>query len=264
MNVFVCVKQVPDTETKISPNQDKSFIDLNSIKWVMGPYDEFAVEQALLFKTAHPEANVTIIRVGQTKDTEAIRTAMAMGADDGILVEAPDQLDPYSTAKAIKGAILKSGKKPDLIFTGKQSIDGDNLQVPQILSQMLELPCVSVIVGFEENAGTKEITVKREIEGGALEIYKMTTPAIFTCNKALNTPRYASLPGIMKAKKKPLTTYSLADVQVSEADQRVKYSNFRLPPEKPAGKKFDAREDKNQAEVVKQVVSLLRNEAKVL
>jgi electron transfer flavoprotein beta subunit len=264
MNIFVCIKQVPDTETKIQPNGDKSFIDLNTIKWVMGPYDEFAVEQALLFKTAHPEANVTVVRVGQTKDTEALRTAMAMGADDAILVEAPDLLDPFSTAKAIKGAIEKAGKKPDLIFCGKQSIDGDNLQVPQILAQMCQLPCVSVIIGFEEQAGTQEFRIKREIEGGAVEVYQLKGPAVFTCNKALNTPRYASLPGIMKAKKKPLTTYSLSDVLVTAEDQRIRYSNFRLPPEKPAGKKFDARDEKQQADIVKKVAELLRNEAKVL
>lgn len=262
MNIFVCVKQVPDTETKITPNGDGSFIDTSSIKWIMNPYDEFAVEQALLIKQANPAANVTVVRVGSVKDTEALRTAMAMGADDGILVEATDNLDSFSIAKALKGAIDKSGKKPDLILAGKQAIDDDCLQVPQILAQMLDLPSVAVVVGFEMN-GTK-ITAKREIEGGALEVYEVNGPCMIACNKGLNTPRYASLPGIMKAKKKPMAQHSLADVGVSDADRRVKYSGFRLPPEKPAGKKFDATDAAKQKDIVAQVVGLLRTEAKII
>ncbi|MFP5490593.1 MAG: electron transfer flavoprotein subunit beta/FixA family protein [Bacteriovoracia bacterium] len=262
MNIFVCVKQVPDTETKVVPNADGSFIETSSIKWIMNPYDEFAVEQALLIKQANAAANVTVIRVGSVKDTEALRTAMAMGADDGILVEAGDNLDSFSIAKALKGAIDKSGKKADLILAGKQAIDDDCLQVPQILAQMLDMPSVAVVVGFEMN-GTS-IKAKREIEGGALEVYEINGPCMIACNKGLNTPRYASLPGIMKAKKKPMAQHSLADVGVSDADRRVKYSGFRLPPEKPAGKKFDATDAAKQKDVVAQVVGLLRTEAKII
>lgn len=262
MNIFVCVKQVPDTETKIVPTGDGSFIETASIKWIMNPYDEFAVEQALLIKQSNPAANVTVVRVGSTKDTEALRTAMAMGADDAILVEATDNLDSYSIAKALKGTIDKSGKKADLVLAGKQAIDDDCLQVPQILAEMMNLPSVSVIVGFEMNGNT--VKVKREVEGGALEVYELNAPCVLATNKGLNTPRYASLPGIMKAKKKPMTQYSLADVGVSDADRRVKYSGFRLPPEKPAGKKFDATDAAKQKDVVAQVVNLLRTEAKVI
>ena len=262
MNIFVCVKQVPDTETKIIPTADGSFIETNSIKWIMNPYDEYAVEQALLVQAANAGSTVTVVRVGSTKDTEALRTAMAMGADEAFLVEAPDNLDSYMIAKALKGAIEKSGKTPDLLLTGKQAIDDDCLQVPQILATMLNVPSVSVVVGYEGSAS--DITVKREVEGGAIEIYGVKLPAMIACNKGINTPRYASLPGIMKAKKKPLTTLSLSDVGVSDADKRVKYSNFSLPPEKPAGKKFDATDAAKQAAVVKEVVGLLRTEAKVL
>ncbi len=262
MNIFVCVKQVPDTETKIVPTADATFIETNSIKWIMNPYDEFAVEQALLVQAANAGSTVTVVRVGSSKDTEALRTAMAMGADDAFLVEAQDNLDSYMIAKALKGAIAKSGKTPDLILTGKQAIDDDCLQVPQILATMLNMPSVSVVVGYEGSA--TDITVKREIEGGALEIYGVKIPALIACNKGINTPRYASLPGIMKAKKKPLTTLSLADVGVSDADKRLKYSNFQLPPEKPPGKKFDATDAGKMNAVVKEVVGLLRTEAKVI
>ena len=262
MNIFVCVKQVPDTETKITPTGDGSFIETASIKWIMNPYDEFAVEQALLIKQSNPAANVTVVRVGSTKDTEALRTAMAMGADDAVLVDANDNLDSYSIAKALKGAIEKTDKKPDIILTGKQAIDDDALQVPQILAEMLNLPSVSVVVGFEISGNA--LKVKREVEGGALEVYELNTPCVIACNKGLNTPRYASLPGIMKAKKKPMSQYSLADVGVSESDRRVKYSQFRLPPEKPAGKKFEATDPSKQKDVVAQVIGLLRTEAKVI
>lgn len=262
MNIFVCVKQVPDTETKVVPTGDGSFIETSSIKWIMNPYDEFAVEQALLVKAADASTNVIVVRVGGVKDTEALRTAMAMGADEAILVESPDHLDSFMTAKALKGAIEKSGKTPDLILSGKQSIDSDALQVPQLLAQMLNLPSVSVVVGFEKN-GSK-LSLKREFEGGAIEVYEVDGPCVVACNKGLNTPRYASLPGIMKAKKKPLAQHSLADVGVSDADQRVKYSQFQLPPEKPAGKKFEAMEEAQQQKVVSEVVGLLRTEAKVI
>jgi electron transfer flavoprotein beta subunit len=127
---------------------------------------------------------------------------------------------------------------------------------------MLNIPSVSVVVGCEESGGT--FTLKREVEGGALEVYEISSPALIACNKGLNTPRYASLPGIMKAKRKPLAQHSLADVGVSESDRRVKYSNFELPPEKPPGKKFDAMEEATQAGIVAEVVGLLRTEAKVI
>jgi electron transfer flavoprotein beta subunit len=262
VNIFVCIKQVPDTETKVTPNADKSYIETNSIKWIMNPYDEFAVEQALQLKASESGSSVTVVRVGGVKDTEALRTAMAMGADDSILVEGPDHLDSYMTAKALKGAIEKSGKKPDLIFAGKQAIDSDSLQVPQLLAQMLNLPSVSVVVGFESEGG--QLKLKREIEGGAVEVYEVNAPCVVSCNKGLNTPRYASLPGIMKAKKKPMEKYSLDDVGVSDDDQRVKYSDFQLPPEKPAGKKFDAMDEAAAAGIVAEVVGLLRTEAKVI
>ncbi len=262
MNIFVCIKQVPDTETKITPNGDGSYIETSSIKWIMNPYDEFAVEQALLTKAANSGSTVTVVRVGGVKDTEALRTALAMGADDAILVEADDNLDSYMTAKALKGAIEKSGKTPDVIFTGKQAIDDDCLQVPQLLAQMLGMPSVSVVDGCEEASGT--YTLKREVEGGALEVYEVAAPVLIAANKGLNSPRYASLPGIMKAKRKPLAQHSLSDVGVTADDRRVKYSGFQLPPEKPAGKKFDAMDEAAQAGVVADVVKLLREEAKVI
>ena len=142
----------------------------------------------------------------------------------------------------------------------KQAIDDDCMQVPQLLAQMMDMPSVSVIVGFESEG--KNLTLKREIEGGSLEVYEVSTPIVVACNKGLNTPRYAPLPGIMRAKKKPLATHSLSDVGVTDSDKRIVYSKFQLPPEKPPGKKFDAMDQKDQANVVKEVVKLLRKRCK--
>jgi electron transfer flavoprotein beta subunit len=262
MNIFVLVKQVPDTETKIKPSSDSSFIETSAIKWIVNPYDEFAIEQALQIKQANSGSTVTVVRVGGVKDTEALRTAMAMGADEAILVDAPDKLDSFTTAKALHGAIEKSGKTPDLILAGKQAIDTDSMQVPQLVAALFNMPSVSVVIGCEQSGD--KFTVKREIEGGGTEVYELSTPCLLACNKGLNTPRYASLPGIMKAKKKPLATHTLADLGLSDGEQRVAYTNFRLPPEKPAGRKWDAMDEAKQKEVVKEVVGLLRTEAKVI
>jgi len=263
MNIFVCVKQVPDTETKVVPSADKIYIETKQVKWVMNPYDEFAVEQALLIKGKDASANITVMRVGSVQaSAETLRTAMAMGADDAVLVESPDNLDSFMIAKALKGAIEKLGKQPDLILCGKQAVDDDCSQVPQILAQMLNLPSVSVVNSFEWQGNT--LTLKREIEGGSIEVYSVNTPSVVSVTKGLNQPRYASLPGIMKAKKKPLAQYPLSEVGVSEADRKIKYSNVSLPPEKPKGKKFEAMDEKNIQKVVSDVASLLRNEAKVI
>lgn len=261
MEIFVCIKQVPDTETKIQPNDSGDYIVTDGVKWIMNPYDEFAVEQAIQIKAANPGSTITAIRVGGKKESEALRTALAMGVDNAIHVEAPDLLDSYATAKAIKTALEKGEKKPDLILAGKQAIDTDAMQVPQILAAMLNYPSVSVIVSCEQNGET--FTVKREIDGGALEVYETSLPAVFACNKGLNTPRYASLPGIMKAKRKPITEYSLQDLGMSAEEQKITYQSFSLPPEKPPGKKFTVSEGE-EAAVVSEVVKLLREEAKVI
>ena len=262
MNIFTCLKQVPDTEARVRPNEEGSYIDVSEIKWIMNPYDEFAVEQALLVKAAHPGSTVTVVRVGGIKNTEALRTAMAMGADEAVLVKAPDNLDSYSTAKALKGAIAKSEKSPDIIFCGKQAIDDDCLQVPQLLAQMLNFPSVSIITSFQQKG--EVISVKREIEGGSLEVYQLKPPCVLATNKGINTPRYASLPGIMKAKRRPLQQFDLAQLGVSPSDTKVKHSRFRLPPEKPQGKKLNAMEESQRVGVVSEVVKQLREEAKVI
>lgn len=257
MKIFVCLKQVPDTESRLQIKADKSGIEEGGVKWVMNPYDEFAVEEALKLKEAKGAGSVTVISVGpKTRTTDALRTAMAMGADDGIAIDSLDQLDAFWTAKALAGAIQKEGAF-DMIFAGKLAIDDNAASVPQILAELLGIPHVTVATKFTAAA---TITVEREIEGGAREVFEITGPAVIAANKGLNTPRYASLPGIMKAKKKPLKEISAAELGVDASKLKIRLKDFQLPPEKPAVKMLSG----DAATQAKELVNLLLNEAKVL
>lgn len=257
MKIFVCIKQVPDTESRIQIKSDKSGIEETGVKWVMNPYDEFAVEEALKLKEAKGAGSVTVISVGpKARVTEALRTAMAMGADDAIVIDTNEALDSYWTAKALATAIQKEGVF-DMVFAGKLAIDDNAASVPQIVAEVLGIPHVTVVSKMTVNGG---ITAEREIEGGAREIFEVQGPCVIAANKGLNTPRYASLPGIMKAKKKPLKEIALADVGVQASNIKVRLKDFQLPPEKPAVKMI-AGDAATQAQ---ELVRLLLDEAKVL
>lgn len=257
MKIFVCLKQVPDTESRLQIKADKSGIEETGVKWIMNPYDEFAVEEALKLKESKGAGSVTVISVGpKARVTEALRTAMAMGADDGIVVDTTETLDAHLTAKALAGAIQKEGSF-DMIFTGKLAIDDNAASVPQILAELLNVPHVTVVTKF---TGGEKLTAEREIEGGAREIFELTGPCVIAANKGLNTPRYASLPGIMKAKKKPLKEVPLADTGVAADKIKVRFKDFQLPPEKPAVKMISG----DAAAQAKELVNLLLNEAKIL
>ena len=252
MNIFVCVKQVPDTETKVQPNGDGTFIETSSIKWIMNPYDEFAVEQALLVKAANAGSTVTVVRVGSVKDTEALRTAMAMGADEAILVEADDNLDSYSIAKAIKGGIEKSGKDVGLVLCGKQAIDDDCNQTGQLLASMLDLPQATFASEIEFD-GDSHLIVTREIDAG-LQKVRVSIPSVLTCDLRLNVPRFAKIQDISKAKKKKIDTINLSDLDI-DVEPRLKTSKVASP---------ETREGGVMVESVDELIDKLKNEAKVL
>lgn len=258
MKIFVCVKQVPDTETKIQLKADKSGIEETGIKWVLNPYDEFAVEEALKVKEANAGSTVTAVSVGpKGRVIDALRTALAMGADEAVVVDAPEAMDPLATAQALARAIKKEGE-PTFVFTGKLAIDDNSAAVGQMVAEFLSIPHVTVVSKIAYEAG--QVTAERETEGGSREIFTVKTPCLLAANKGLNTPRYASLPGIMKAKKKPVKELALADVDLSPAASKVKFKNFELPPEKPAVKMLSG----DAATQAKELVKLLMNEAKVL
>ena len=257
MNIYVCIKQVPDTETKIKLNADSSWIDTAGIKWIISPFDEFAIEEALRLKEKNAGSLVTVLSAGPARVVEAIRTALAMGADSGIHIEIPENADSNFAAKALAGA-LKKEAKVDIVFTGKEAIDDGAAQGSQLIAEYAGMPHATVVLAVEY--GATSVKCKREIEGGAFEMVELPLPALIAAQKGMNEPRYASLPNIMKAKKKEVKSLKLADTGASEADQKIKYKNFQLPPPKQASKKITG----DAAAQAKELVRLLHEEAKVV
>ena len=259
MRIFVCIKQVPDTETKIKLNSDNSGIDEAGIKWIMNPYDEYAVEEALQVKQKAGDAKITVVTVGPKKRCgDSLRPALAMGADDAVIVDTDAAMDPYLTAKALAEAIKKQDTPVDLVFTGKLAIDDNAGAVSQYLAEFLSIGHATVVSSFEYAEG--KLTAERETEGGTREVYEIEGAAVIAANKGLNTPRYASLPGIMKAKKKPLAELSLDDLGIAADQIKTKFVNFELPAEKPPVQMLEGE----VADQVKSLVTKLREEAKVL
>lgn len=253
MKIFVCIKQVPDTETKIKILPDQSGIDLTGIKWVMNPYDEYAVEEALKFREKNPGAQVWAITAGpKSRASEVLRTALAMGADEAILVNTTENTDSISIAKNLAEAIKSEGGA-HIIFSGKMAIDDNQSSVPQMIAEFLSIPHTTVVSKFESTAET--ILVERDIEGGAKEIVQMMAPALVAANKGLNMPRYASLPGIMKAKKK-----IIKESEPILTEQKVMFKNFSIPPEKAAVQLISGA----ATDQVLSLIKLLRDEAKAL
>jgi electron transfer flavoprotein beta subunit len=257
MNIYVCIKQVPDTETKIKLNANQSGIDTTGVKWVMSPFDELAVEEALRLREKNAGSTVTVLSAGPARVVETIRTALAMGADNGIHIETPETADSNLVAKALSAA-LKKEAKIDVVFCGKEAIDDGAAQVSQLTAEYLDMPYVTTVVNIEYSP--QGVKCKREIEGGAFEMIEAPFPILLAAQKGLNEPRYASLPNIMKAKKKEVKVYKLSDLGVSETEQKLRFKNYQLPPAKQAGKKIAGE----PAVQVKELVRLLHEEAKVV
>lgn len=259
MNILVMLKQVPDTETKIRIAGDKNGIEKNDIKWVINPYDEFAIEEALKTKEKLKEGTVTVVTAGPDRTVEALRTAVAMGADNAIHVKTEDGfVDTFLVAKAL--AEVAKRENAVLVLTGKQAIDDDQAATFGYVAEFLNMPSTSVVVKMEIAADKKSVKVERDEEGGATHVIEMAIPCLVAVNKGINTPRYASLPGIMKAKKKEIKVFTLADLGVDAGQATVKEGDYQLPAEKPPGKKLSG----DAATQVKELVRLLREEAKVI
>jgi electron transfer flavoprotein beta subunit len=264
VNIIVCLKQVPDTESQIKVAPDGKSIETGDIKWVMNPYDEFGVEEALRIKEKLG-GEVTVVGLGPKRVTESIRTALAMGADKGILIDDPalENSDAIATAKALAAAI--KGLDFALIFTGQRGVDEDMGLVGATLAEFLDIPQLSVVVKVEISEDGKSVKVNRPVEGQTLVI-ESSLPAVITVQKGLNEPRYASLPGIMKAKKKPLEVKTLADLgldssQVGEGARKLKIVELTPPPKREAGKIIQGQTPEEKAA---ELVRLLRQEAKVI
>ena len=258
MKIFVCVKQVPDSETKIKFLADGSGVDAQGVKWVLNPYDEIAVEEAVKFKEKNPTAQVFVMTLGpKQRASEVLRTALAMGADEGIVINSSLEGDSYVTAKTLAKAIQAEGGA-DLILTGKLAIDDNGNAVGPMIAEFLKIPHVSVVSKIEYQANA--LKVERDVDGGAKEIFEVVLPCLITTNKGLNTPRYASLPGIMKAKKKVLKEYEQAQLGIESSDFKVKSTGFTFPADKAPVKMISGDATAQTSELVK----LLRDEAKVL
>jgi electron transfer flavoprotein beta subunit len=258
MKVFVCIKQVPDTETKIKIRGDGNGIDTAGVKWVMNPYDEFAVEEAIKMREAGKATQVIAVSLGpKARVNETLRTALAMGADEAIVIDAGDDLDSYTTAKALAAAIRAEGEFK-MILTGKQAIDDNQSAVSQMLAEFLNIPHATVVSKIEY--ADSQVTCEREVEGGTREVVQLTLPAVVGANKGLNAPRYASLPGIMKAKKKTIKEIAINTLDTGDGDVRSQFVGFQLPPDKPAVKMIAG----DAASASAQLAKLLREEAKVI
>ena len=264
MNIIVCLKQVPDTETQIRIGSDKGSIVQDDIKWVMNPYDEFGVEEALKLKEKFG-GEVTVVGLGPKRVTESIRTALAMGADKGVLINDPalEGSDSLGTAKAL-AAVIKD-LEYDLIFTGQRGIDEDAGLVGATLAEFLDIPHLSVIVKVDVAEDGKSVQVHRPVEGQTLVI-ESSLPALITTQKGLNEPRYASLPGIMKAKKKPLEEKTLADLGLDAAEfgegaRKLQILELTPPPQREAGKMVEGETSEEKA---RELARLLREEAKAI
>ena len=258
MNTIVCLKQVPDTETLIKIAG--TTIATEGIKWVINPYDEFAVEEAIRQKEKMNAGAVTIVSLGPDRAIESIRTALAMGADNAIHINDGayyDKADPFATAAVLAAAI--KGLTYDAVFLGKQAVDDDASQVPAMLGELLGIPVVTQVLKFEVAADKSKATVNREIEGGHM-VVEVPLPAVFSAQKGLNEPRYASLPGIMKAKKKPVDVKGAAGLGIS-IDVKAKVAKTVPPPARPPGKIICGEEP---AEKARELARLLREEAKVI
>jgi electron transfer flavoprotein beta subunit len=250
VKIAVCIKRVPDTETRIRIGGDGVSIDEAGVKFIINPYDEFAVEEALQRRDKAGGGEVVVIAVGPDAAQETLRSALAMGADRGVLLKAERiPADALAVAKAL-AAELKDGGY-DLILFGKMAVDDYNHGVGPMVAELLDLPCVTAISKLELEGGTG--VAEREIEGG-VEVVEFALPAVLTAEKGLNTPRYPALKGIMAAKKKPIDAKPAA-----LGESRVAVTALGLPPERKAGRILGEGPD-----VVPELVRLLRTEAKVL
>ena len=249
MKILVPIKRVVDYNVKVRPLGDNSNVDLNNVKMSVNPFCEIALEEAVRVKESGKASEVIAITIGKTESQEQLRTALALGADRAILVECDSLLEPLALAKVL--AKVVNDESPDLIILGKQAIDGDHNQTGQMLGAILDLPQATNASELIIEDGA--VSVTREIDGG-LQTLKLTTPAIVTTDLRLNEPRYASLPNIMKAKKKELKVIPLADTGV-DASPRTELLKVELPAAREAGIMVDS---------VEQLVDKLKNEAKVI
>ena len=262
MKIGVLVKRVPDSTTKIKLKGDGSGIETSGIRYIVNPYDEYAIEAALQM-VKQVKGEVVIFSFGPKKTDEAIRAALAMGADRAVRIDDSgiEGTDSYGVGRLLAAAVKAEGI--ELLLAGKQAIDDDAAQVPQIVAELLDWPQATVVDKIELGDGS--LTVNRRVSGGAREVIEISLPAVISAEKGLNTPRFATLPNIMKAKRKPLAVKTADDLGVPPAElgasgALVKITGYRPPPERKAGRIIEGELPAALGELVR----LLHEEAKVI
>jgi len=249
MKIIVPIKRVVDYNVKVRPLGDQSDVDLNNVKMAMNPFCEIAIEEAVRLKESGTASEVIAVTVGKSDSQEQLRTALALGADRAILIESDSLLEPLGIAKALANVI--EAEAPQLVILGKQAIDGDNNQTGQMLAALLNYSQATFASEVVIDGDSASVT--REIDGG-LQTIKVSLPAIITTDLRLNEPRYASLPNIMKAKKKELDIKLVAEMGI-DTSPRMELLSVELPPTRQEGIKVES---------VEELVSKLTNEAKVI
>ena len=249
MKVLIPIKRVIDANVKVRVKADQTGVETSNVKMAMNPFCEIAVEEAIRMKEAGTASEVVVVSAGTAQSQETLRTGLAMGADRGILIEAEGPLEPLAVAKLLKAVVEK--EEPGIVIMGKQAIDGDNNQTGQMLAALLGWSQGTFVSKIEAADGSLNVT--REVDGG-LEKLNIKLPSVLTVDLRLNEPRYASLPNIMKAKKKPIDNYTPADLGV-DVTPRVTTLKVVEPPARKAGVKVGS---------VAELVDKLKNEAKVI
>jgi electron transfer flavoprotein beta subunit len=260
MNILVFVKRVPDTESRIRIQHETKSILEDGLNFVVSPYDEYAVEEALRLREAKG-GTVRVVTVGRDEATAVLRKCLAMGADEALLVkdDSPETYDGLRTARIIARTVERKLAGADLLLFGKQSVGADNSQVPAMVAELLGLPQATVVTKLEVDGASA--TAVREIEG-AMEKVVLNLPAVVTAQKGLNEPRYETLKGIMAAKKKEIPVVKLDELGLrpEELESRVEITGLDVPPQRQAGKILQG----DPAETARELVRLLRDEAKVI
>lgn len=259
MNSVVCISHVPDTESKITIAPDGTRIEESGLKFIVSPYDEFALEEAVALKEAEG-GDVTVVTFGPDRAAQALRECLARGATKAVHVKGEvSGADSLGIAKVLAAVVREIG--PDLVFAGKQGVGTDNSLVGPMLAELLDLPQLNVVTKLEKKDGS--LVAHREIEG-AEEIVEAPTPVVVTAQKGLNEPRYSSLKGIMAAKKIPIDVKSLSDLGLSDEEvfgRRVRVIRFDPPAEKSGGRKIEVTDPKSAAE---EILTFIREEVKAL
>ncbi|HEX9105755.1 MAG TPA: electron transfer flavoprotein subunit beta/FixA family protein [Longimicrobiales bacterium] len=249
MKTYVCIKRVPDTEARLKVGADGKSVDSAGIKYIISPYDEYALETALRQKEGGSGGDVAVISVGEAAAGEQLRSALAMGADSAVLLKGQPTMDGLATARALAAELKAAGA--DLVLCGVKAADDDQAEVGPMLAELMDVPCVTGVAEMELQGGS--VVCQREVEGGT-EVVEAPLPAVVTITKGKFEPRYPSLKGIMAAKKKPME-----EKEAQLPASRIQVRELTPPPDRPAGRIVGQGVD-----AVPELVRLLKEEAKVL